>query len=119
MKIIIFTLLLALTITRLKAQDTTTVKPKYEYAFVYANLSSDSLNIYFDNGKVVNISEISNSNYIKNAFNSYNSITSGFVFYIKAFNYLEERRYELMGTGSYMYFNGSIPCYIYRKKKLE
>lgn len=111
----LFVTLAALT---LKAQDTATVKAKYEYAFVYVNLSTDSLNIYFDSGKTINISAISNSNYIK-TITSYGSITRGFDFYVKAFNYLEQRGYEFMGTGSYAYFSSSVSYYIYRKKKLQ
>lgn len=117
MKKLFSLLFVALATLTLKAQDTATVKAKYEYAFVYVNFSADSLKIYFSNGKTVNLSATSNKNFMKAPLTDYSSIVRGFDFYVDAFNYLEAQGYEFMGTGSYMYDHNSASYYIYRRKK--
>jgi len=97
--------------TTLNAQDTTDIKPKHEYAFVY--YYNGSLRIYFDNGKKVDLEKMTFKDL--GIGSGYNSQTNGFDIFVKAFNYLESREYEFMATG--ITESPAIPYYIYRKKK--
>jgi len=118
MKKLILFLIVALASATIKAQDNATVKPTDEYAFIYVDVVSDSLKIYFDNGKIINIAPFSHSEYQKN-FTEMTSITDGFGKFIKGFKYLEAKGYELASSSHYLYVNYSIPYYLFRKKRPE
>jgi len=105
--------------TTLNAQDTTDIKPKHEYAFVYIDFKADSLKIYFDEGEEINLAQIRNNDLGWGI--NVGSITTSFNKYIKAFNYLEKRGYEFMATGisTPSGYRSSVSYYIYRKKKQQ
>jgi len=117
-KLFIF-LLLVVAVTTLKAQDTTKPKRRHEYAFVCANIKTDTLFIYFDSVTTVNVCRMVFFNLANGLGPSYSGVTKGFDKYKKAFDYLEDRDYEFMGTGSYLYGEFNVPYYMFRRLKQQ
>jgi|SRR6185437_15368755 len=109
MKRILLSLLILVAASTLKAQDTTKVKGKYEYAFVYLYAMYDSLEIYFEDGTKMNFARIAPQPLV-------NKPTKGFDIYIKAFHFLEDKGYELITSDANMVQNSS-PFYIFRRRK--
>lgn len=116
MKKVIFSLLILLATTMLKAQDVAKPAVKYEYAFVYFYMDPqslhDSLGIYFEDGRQMD--------FAKMALRKLRGrkITQGFDIYVKAFHYLEDQGYELV-TSDATITELSTPYYIFRRKKQQ
>jgi len=109
-KLILF-FTIALASVTVKAQD----KPTNDYAFVYVDVATDSLKIYFDDGKTINMAPFTHKEYEK-YFTSMTSVTNGFGKFVKGFKYLEAQGYELVSSGHYLFGQLSIPYYLFRKK---
>jgi|GEM_PF-3361134 len=120
-KIILFFALL-LVVSASKAQDDKAVKEaieksKYKYAFVYVNIKTDTLFVFYDNGEYEPICRMTFTNINKGIGNSYNKIMEGFGRYVSGFKYLEAQGYDFVGTGNYLYGEFNVPYYMFRKKK--
>jgi len=107
---------LVLVVSVLKAQNAAP-KPKSQYAFVYTNIKTDTLLIYYGGDTNIPVCRMTFTNMNKGIGNSYHKITEGFDRYVQAFDKLEQEGYEFMGTGNYLYGEFNVPYYMFRKKK--
>jgi len=111
-KLIIFLIVLAA--SQLKAQDKSSITSKSEYAFVYLHTDTsnykDYLNIHYENGRDTAFTPMPWKN-----FKSKN-VTKSYDLYIKAFHFLENQGYDLIGANP-VYGEYNYPSYLFRKIK--
>jgi|GEM_PF-2391647 len=121
MKRILFSLLILLAATALKAQDTATAIPPYEYAFVYYYRDTSFKHyvaIYYEDDTFEKFAWMPENKISAVSVMSGNPYPKGFAVYIKAFHALESKGYELITSDASM-GEGSIPYYIFRRRKKQ